>query len=304
MIISASRRTDIPAFYSTWMMNRIRSGYCTVPNPFNRRQVSRVSLRPEDVDVIVFWTRHPAPMFPYLQELDQAGFRYYFQYTLLDNPREIDPNAPALETAIDTFKKLSDQIGPDRVIWRYDPIVFSNLTGARYHQDKYHKIAGLLSGYTKRSVISVVDFYQKTRKRFDALNKKGHGIIPYQGDPNARFDALMEAMVRSAQEYSLQISSCSEEIDLGKYGIQPGKCIDGDYIHSVFGVKVSTKKDPSQRAECGCVVSKDIGMYDSCIFGCQYCYATANFDHARLNHEAHDPTSPSLLGRYENHLDG
>src|SRR5512135_950390 len=128
MIISASRRTDIPAFYSRWFMNRVRAGYCTVPNPFNANQVKRISLLPEEVDVIVFWTRNPRPLFPFLKELDVRGVRYYFQFTLLDNPRSIDPKTPPAESALQTFRALSEQVGPARVIWRYDPLVLSQIT--------------------------------------------------------------------------------------------------------------------------------------------------------------------------------
>ena len=122
MIISASRRTDIPAFYSEWFMNRIRAGYCTMVNPYNRNQVSYVSLQPEDVDVIVFWTKNPLPLIHHLKELDDRGFRYYFQYTLTGYPVSIEPNVPGIDKEIDTFKKLSGLIGPAKVIWRYDPI--------------------------------------------------------------------------------------------------------------------------------------------------------------------------------------
>jgi hypothetical protein len=131
MIISASRRTDIPALYSDWFINRIRAGYCTVPNPFNRNQVSYVSLKPADVEVIVFWTRNPSYLIPYLKELDDRDFAYYFQFTILNNPREIDPNSPSLSSATKIFKKISDIVSPDRIIWRYDPIVISKFTGVQ-----------------------------------------------------------------------------------------------------------------------------------------------------------------------------
>ena len=159
MIVSASRRSDIPAFYAQWFINRIRGGYCTVPNPFNPRQVSRVSLLPEDLDVIVFWTRNPRPLFPYLDELDQRGCRYYFQYTLLGYPAQIDPHSPPRAAAISTFEELAVRIGPQRVIWRYDPLVFSKLTGADYDAENYARLAAALNGATQRSVVSLVDMY-------------------------------------------------------------------------------------------------------------------------------------------------
>lgn len=299
MIISASRRTDIPAFYSRWLINRVQAGYCTVPNPFNPKQVSRISLDPADVDVIVFWTRNPAPLLSHLDWLDGMGFRYYFQYTLLDYPPQLEPNQPTLQKSLDTFRTLATRIGSDRVIWRYDPIVFSRLTGAIFHAETYQRIASELKGFTRRSVISLLDLYRKIRPRMDELEKQGFGLVDFRGHSSERFDALMKTMVKSAAENGMEIVSCAEEIDLTKYGIRSGKCIDDAYVKQVFGMDVIHKKDPGQRQACGCVLSQDIGMYDTCLFGCQYCYATSNLERAQANHANHDPGSPSLVGWYE-----
>lgn len=299
MIISASRRTDIPAFYAEWFIRRIRAGYCRVPNPYNRQQVGHVSLKPEDVDVIVFWTRNPKPLMAHLDEIDQRGFRYYFQYTLLGYPRQIDTNGPDRNTALKTFQQLAEQIGPERIIWRYDPIVFSQLTGAQFHEQNYSEIAEYLRGSTFRSMISVMDMYNKFSKRLDQLNQQGIGIIDHNGHSSPRYDALMESIIQAAQENNIEIFSCSEERDMTHYGISPGKCIDDLYIKKAFGIEVGPKKDPGQRKVCGCVVSKDIGMYDTCLFGCQYCYATNNFERSKENYGKHNPESPSLMGWQE-----
>ena len=295
MIISASRRTDIPALYTEWFVNRVRSGYCTVPNPFNPQQVTTVSLRPEDVDAIVFWTRQPRPLFPYLEELDRCGYRYYFQYTLLHNPRLIDPGAPPLEVALRTFRELAVRVGPARVIWRYDPIVFSPLSDAEFHRRAFERIAHHLQGHTLQCVVSLADPYRKTARRMRALAAQGVAI-DYDVCSGADYDALLYAMARLAGEYGMDIATCAEEADLRQYGIRPGKCVDDELIERTFGIPVTHHKDPAQRAACGCVVSKDIGVYDSCTTGCSYCYATSSFERARHNRAAHDPASPSLLG--------
>ncbi|MEA3407000.1 MAG: DUF1848 domain-containing protein, partial [Chloroflexota bacterium] len=299
MIISASRRTDIPAFYAQWFMNRVRAGYCTVPNPYNREQVSRISLHPEDVAVIVFWTRHPPPLFKHLRELDQRGFKYYFHYTVLDNPRTLDRRTPALVTSIEAFRALADTIGPDRVIWRYDPIVFSNETPVDFHLSKYEEIAFALKGYTSRSVISILDIYRSISHRLESLEEKGLKVVEHTEVPSKDFCALMTGLVEIATANDMEIASCAEPLGLERYGIMPGKCIDDVYIRDIFGIQVTDKKDPYQREACGCVVSKDIGMYETCLFGCQYCYATRSFDRARQNYREHDPQSPSLIGWYE-----
>ncbi|MFN2236220.1 MAG: DUF1848 domain-containing protein, partial [Anaerolineales bacterium] len=244
MIISASRRTDIPAFYARWFINRIQAGYCTVPNPFNPRQVSRLSLLPEDIDVIVFWTRNPRPLFPYLDELDQRGYHYYFQYTLLGYPAQIDPHTPPRAAAISTCQELAARIGPQRVVWRYDPIVFSKLTGAGYHAENYAQLAAALKNATHRSVVSLVDLYAKTRKRIAQLNQDGMEISQYPGAPGQSFDDLMNTLVQAAHQNGMTIQSCAEEMDLAVYGIQPGKCIDDQYIEATFGLQVDHRKDP------------------------------------------------------------
>ncbi|MBP8292928.1 MAG: DUF1848 domain-containing protein [Caldilineaceae bacterium] len=296
MIISASRRTDIPAFYAPWLMNRIRAGYCAVPNPFNRSQVSRISLRPQDVDVIAFWTRNPRPLLPALDELDARGYRYYFQYTLLDNPRALDPKSPPVDAAIATFRALAERIGPARVIWRYDPIVLSSATGADFHLERYAHIAGELRGCTTRSVISVMDRYRKIERRLAALAAQGIALLGPPADQTPDFARLMTGLAGIAADNGMEIQSCAEELDLARYCIAPGKCIDDAYIARVFGLQLDVKKDPSQRAACGCVASRDIGMYDSCLFGCQYCYATSSFARAAVNHVAHDPAGEALVG--------
>jgi hypothetical protein len=294
MIVSASRRTDIPAFYAAWFMQRVRAGFCTVPNPFNANQISHISLRPEDVDAIVFWTRNPRPLLTALDELDARGYRYYFQYTILDNPRLLDPRTPPVTAAVETFRRLADRIGPARVIWRYDPIVLSSVTEASFHQERYAWIAEQLRGYTTRSVISIVDVYRKAARRLRALAAQGVTLPNQAPETLPEFAALLRSLVATAAQHCMEIVSCAEEIDLTGYGIQPGKCIDDDLLARVFGLQLDLRKDPGQRDACGCVVSRDIGMYDSCPFGCQYCYATTSFARAAANHAAHDPEAPSL----------
>ncbi len=295
MIISVSRRTDIPAFYAEWFMNRIRAGYCTVPNPYYPEKITRVSLAPGQVDVFVFVTRNPRPLLPFIKELDRRGYRYYFQYTLIGNPRSIDPKCPGLEAALDTFQELAGQIGADKVIWRYDPIVLSSLTTPEFHIQNYASIAQALSGYTYRSVISILDVYAKARKRLEQMRQNGVNLIPAE-EQLVRLGEFLPELVRTARENHMEIFSCAEDLPLQQYGVQPGSCVDAEYIERTFGIKVGRGKDPSQRKACGCVASRDIGMYDSCLHGCRYCYATSSFERAAANYAAHDPRSPSLLG--------
>jgi hypothetical protein len=266
MIISASRRTDIPAFYAEWMVCRLKEGYCTVANPYNRNQVSRISLSPEDVDAIAFWTRNPRPLMPYLDELDSRGYRDYFQFTIFGYPREIDPKSPAAETAIEAFRDLVERLGPRRVVWRYDPIDFTGMTPPAFHQENFQRLAESLRGHTRRAVISIVDMYRKIESRMKKLEGTPAAIRPCDAEDLA---PLMRGLARIAGENGMEIVSCAEEIDLQPFGILPGKCVDDRVIAEAFGIKVPTTKDPTQRKACGCVVSRDVGMYESCLFGCQ-----------------------------------
>lgn len=294
MIISASRRTDIPAFYAEWFIHRIRAGFCYVPNPFNPRQVRVVSLRPEDVAVIVFWTRHPRPLLPYLDELARLGYRYYFHYTVLGYPRVLERGAPPLAVAIPTFQQLSRRIGAARVIWRYDPILFGPLCDPDFHRRNFARIAAALEGYTGRCVFSRCTGYRKATRRLEALAAQGISLaIPDAADPC--FLELVSDLAAIAHAHGMELVSCAEEADLQPYGVRPGKCIDDGLIRQVFGIRVSAQKDAGQRAACRCVVSQDIGMYDTCTMGCLYCYATSSVARARYNRRRHDPRAPSLL---------
>lgn len=296
MIISASRRTDIPAFYSDWFMNRIEQGFLLSRNPFNYNQISRVSLSPEDVEAIVFWTRNPGKLMKSLDVLDGKGMPYYFQYTITGYPRSIERSVPRPMDAINTFIELSERLGRGRVIWRYDPILLSNLVDLQEHKRLFAKIAGMLAGRTNLVVISFADFYKKTSRNL----AKVPGLIC--SDLLIQQDQLLELagfMARIADEHGMQIQSCAEEVDLSLLGIPHGKCIDDQLLKALFNVTLKSKKDPGQRAACRCVKSIDIGMYNTCMHGCSYCYAT--FDHEKTvdQRQRHDPLSPFLVGGIE-----
>lgn len=289
MIISASRRTDIPAFYTPWLMNRLRAGICQVANPFNPAQATEVSLRAEDVEAIVFWTRDPRPLLPHLNELDARGYRYYFQFTLTGYPACLEPGLPGQAEVIHAFQSLAAHIGAERVIWRYDPILLSNITDPAFHLSHFAELCEALSPHTRRVVVSLLDPYAKNRRRLQKLAADGVQIQE-TGEIDAPLAELLRGLAAMAQRHGLEIVSCAEPLDLMPFGIAPGKCIDAAYIRRVLGVAVSQAKDPSQRAACGCAPSKDIGAYDTCRHGCVYCYATQSARRAAR----HDPERSSL----------
>ena len=293
-VVSASRRTDIPAFYSEWFMNRVRAGYCLVPNPHNTKQVSYVPLAPDETDAIVFWTKNPAPMLKHIEELEKAGFRFYFQYTLNDYPKELEPGVPPASQRIEAFIKLSGMIGPERVIWRYDPIIVSNHTGFSFHREKFAALCEHLARFTRRVVVSIVDLYAKTKRNLRRLENDG---FRFAEDPvnDPEVDDLLSELAKTARKFALEIATCAEKRNYTELGIAPGRCIDGDLIERLWRLHRPWKKDPGQRDACGCVLSKDIGANDSCLHNCPYCYATRNGELACRLNEKHDPSTKALL---------
>lgn len=296
MIISASRRTDIPAFYSEWLINRIMAGYLLIRNPYNMNQVKRISMHVSDVDAIVFWTRNPTKLIPHLDLLDDLGYRYYFQFTITGYSKQLETNTLHPIKAVEVFKRLSTKIGKDKVIWRYDPIILSNITPISEHIRLFEKLANLLSGYTTQVVISFADLYKKTETN---LNKvEGLSYIDILQE-KSQLQILCSELKNISIKYGISITTCAEDVDLTNTGITHGKCIDDKLIESLFNIKVTNMKDQGQRLECGCVKSIDIGSYNTCLHGCAYCYATYQKNAALANYKKHDPHSPFLIGSGE-----
>lgn len=293
MIISASRRTDIPAFYSKWFMNRIREGYVLNKNPFNANQVKKVILTPYQVDAIIFWTRNPKPLMPYLDELNNKGFNYYFQYTITGYKKELEKSTPNTYKAIETFIELSEKIGKEKVIWRYDPIIFTQYTDLNEHLRLFEKISKFLENKTDKVVISFADPYKKIQKNLDMLNYQN--ILE---NKNELYE-LAKNISDIAKTRNMIVETCSESIDLDYCNIKHGKCIDDKLLEQLFNINLNIGKDKNQRKECGCVQSIDIGMYNTCAHGCSYCYATYNETSVKKNRLKHNPNSPFLIGDYE-----
>lgn len=288
MILSVSRRTDIPNYYSDWFYNRIREGFVYVRNPMNPRQVSKIRLTPQVVDCIVFWTKNPAPMMERLEEL--KAYQYYFQLTLTGYGNDVECNVPhKKEVMIPTFQKLSEKIGKERVIWRYDPILFTKKYTPEYHLKAFEQIAGALQGCTDKCVISFVDFYAK--------NKAGMKELGAYEPEKQQMMEFAEKLSRIAGRNSMEIGSCAETLDLKKCGIRHNCCIDKQLIESIIGCSIYACKDKNQRPECGCVESIDIGTYNTCKNGCKYCYANHSQESVLKNCAKYDPASPLLCGK-------
>lgn len=266
MILSVSRRTDIPAFYSDWFFNRVKKGEVMIRNPVEPNLIYKIPINPDTTDGIVFWSKNPKPM---LDKLDLIkDYPYYFQFTINSYRTDIERNVPRKAEIIDTFKRLSDKIGPERVLWRYDPVLISDKLGYNldYHVTYFDKLASILHDYTSQCTFSFVDMYSYISK-YTAKNE-------IRGLSENEMDWLAGNFAEIAKPYNLPLKTCAESIDLTQHCIEHGRCIDADLLSKIGGINLSSRKDPSQRKECGCVKSVDIGSYNTCQNGCLYCYAT------------------------------
>lgn len=288
MILSVSRRTDIPNYYAEWFINRIREGFLYVKNPMNAHQISKIRITPDVIDCIVFWTKNPVGIMKYLDELKSCPF--YFQFTLTGYGTDIERNIPdKKKVMIPRFQELAGQVGKERVIWRYDPILFTERYTEEYHIRAFRQIAEKLNGYTEKCVISFVDTYRKNK------------IFLSKAADNDKSDAELtefaEKLRKIAEENGMQTASCSEKIDLSGCGIRHNCCIDRELIERLIGCSLKVKKDKNQRLECGCVESVEVGMYNTCANGCAYCYATYDMHSVEANCKKYDPASPLLCGK-------
>lgn len=287
MIISASRRTDIPSYYSEWLFNRIQDGYVLVRNPMNIHQISKINLAPDIIDGIVFWTKNPTSMLPRLGELNK--YTYYFQFTINPYGEEIEQALSSKRTVIiPSFIELSNKIGADRVIWRYDPILLNKKYTIEKHIVYFEMLARLLKGYTKKCVISFVDMYRNTANNVKELK--------LETIKNEDMLILAEGFSKIAKQYGIELCTCSELIELSEYEIDHAHCIDKKLFEYLGNCPLKVGKDQNQRKECGCVVSVDIGAYNSCKNLCRYCYANYNSNLVNRNYQLHNPTSPLLFG--------
>ena len=282
MILSASRRTDIPCHYPEWLMNRIRAGYVLTRNPMNHARLSRIPLTPDDVDCIVFWTKDPAPLLPWLDELDARGYRYYFQFTLTPYDRTVEHNLRPKAEIEETFRRLSRRLGRHRVVWRYDPILMTDVLDPAYHKAQFSRLCASLADYTDTVVFSFVDPYARRNNP------------PYRVPTSAEEEDLAAFIGKTAAESGLKAAACCEAGDYSRFGIGRSACIDPARIMKICGSGLCLKPDRNQRPGCTCVQSVDIGSYDTCHSGCAYCYATHSPASVARRWEKYDPAGEML----------
>lgn len=328
VIISASRSTDIPAFFARWFINRLAKGYCVWYNPFNQ-QPMYISFK--NTKVVVFWTKNPEPIIQYLPELDARGIKYYFQYTLNDYEAEgFEPNVRPLEERIETFKKLSQLIGKEKVIWRFDPLIISQELTPRKLLQKIFRIGNKIKGYTDKLVFSFVDVKAYRKVQNNLIKETGLYVrenVACAEPDGALRDELVSGLAKLRDHWrnegwNIELATCGEDVNLEKYAIQHNKCIDGDLMERIFTddkellfylktgklpepdlfgsipeipIKGKNLKDKGQRKACGCMISKDIGMYNTCRHFCVYCYANTSREIVEKNKLKHNINSESII---------
>ena len=283
MIISASRRTDIPAFYAPWLERRLEDGFVLVRNPRNPAQVRRISLAPVDVDCFVFWTKDARPLSGLLDRLDGAGYPYYFQWTVTPYGSGLEPGIAPKEEILAAFRTLAGRLGPHRVVWRYDPVIVSEEYPAERHREEFARMCRFLEGSTERCVLSFVDIYRKNRGR--GFRETSPEIM----------HGLVRSFAGSAAGRGISLHTCCEAEDFGGEGVPRGACVDRTLAERLAGHPLDAGKDRNQRPLCGCAASADIGAYDTCPAGCLYCYAVRDLRTAEANRARHDPDSPFLV---------
>ena len=296
MIISASYKTDIPAFYGEWFMNRLQAGYCKMVNPYGR-QIYTIDLSPDAVDGFVFWTKNIGPFLKRLPEIRRRGYPFIVQHTINGYPRELEFRVINYTHTIEHMKKLAGDYGPDVAIWRYDPIIITSLTPLDWHRRNFETLAKSLEGTTSEVVISFGQVYKKTRRNMEwASHKFGFKWSEHEAMTWDEVRALATELAQLASVHGMQLRVCSQRALLVPGLIEEARCVDADRLERVSGKAILGKtRQKGNRKECGCFASRDIGEYDTCPHGCVYCYAVQNRDLALRRYRAHDPASEFLF---------
>ena len=285
MILNTGNRTDIPAFYSEWFMNRVREGYVLSRSPYAPDQVFRYRIDPETVDVICFGTKNPEPMLPHLPAL--SDFRQYWSVTITPYGKDIEPGVPDKKEVLASFRRLSESAGRRCVAWRYDPIFLSGIYTPECHIRMFAEMAAALRGRTTRAVISFIDLYEKTKQNFP-------GIKEVPSEDRLR---IGEAFAKIARENGMKLHTCLEREDLARFGIDTAGCLTKQVLEEAAGEELRIPASAAgARKGCSCILGNDIGAYNTCRHFCRYCYANYDRESVLKNSRRHDPASPLLIG--------
>lgn len=285
MIINTGGRTDSVQYYSEWLLRRFSEGYVLSRNPLFPNKVTRYELSPDKVDCVVFCSKDYRPILPHLHEITDR-FHTYFYYTITAYGKDVEPGVPSIEESMETLIELSQQVGRQRVAWRYDPVLLTEKYTVTHHMETFERMAKILAPYIDRCIFSFVEMYKKLETNMPEI------LILTERDKNV----LAEGLGRTAAKYGISIQTCGTDGDFTRYGIHRSGCMTLDILGEANGISFRNLKHKGTRKGCHCIESRDIGAYDTCLNGCRYCYANKSPQKARENYQYHDPASPLLLG--------
>ena len=287
MIINTGSRTDIPAYYSRWFYNRIKEGYVLVRNPYYPAQVTKYELNPDVVDVIVFCTKNPYPMFDQFSDL--AAFDTFWFVTITPYGKDMEPFVPDKMQVIQSFWKLSKLVGYKKISWRYDPVLVTDKYSVEYHISQFRRMSEMLKGYTDQCVVSFLDLYEKTKRNF----REARSVTAIEQK------YLIDAMSQTAAENKMQIHLCCEDGGLIRENVDSGGCLSKEILERAVGFRLDVPKKKPARNECSCLLGADIGAYNTCGHGCLYCYANYDRQTVIQNMKSHNVDSPLLIGNIQ-----
>ncbi len=285
MILNTGARTDTAQYYSEWLLKRFEEGYVLTRNPMFPHKITRYELSPDKIDAVLFCSKNYALLLPRLREIADR-YRTYFYYTITAYGKDVEPGVPDSDESVATLLELEKIVGRQRIAWRYDPVLLTEKYTVERHLDTFARLAERLAPHIDRCIFSFVEMYKKLRVNMPEL-------IPLTDADKAR---LAEGMGAVAAKHGMTLQTCGTNGDYSRFGILPSGCATLDIIGKANGCEFRNVKHKGMRAGCGCIESRDIGMYDSCPNGCKYCYANSDPERARKNYKLHDPASPMLLG--------
>ena len=288
MILNTGGRTDTVQYYSEWLLNRFREGYVLSRNPLFPEIVNRIELNPETIDVVVFCSKDYSPILPRLHEISDR-FNCYYHYTITAYGTDIEPRVPSIEDSIRTLKALAAQVGPEKIAWRYDPVLLTEKYTIERHLETFDRMARELTPYVDRCIFSFVEMYKKLEVNMPEL-------LPVSEEDKL---TLAENLGAIAQRYSLWLQTCATRTDYEQFGIHRSGCMTTEIFSQALGIEFKKTPHKGNRLGCACMESRGLGDYTSCPNGCRYCYA--NKDHAKAlqNYLTHNPDSPLLLGNIQ-----
>lgn len=283
MILNVSGRTDIVAFYTEWFMNRLKDGYIDVRNPFNQNSISRIMM--DDVDLIFFCTKNPTPIVKYIKDINK---KIYFHVTLTPYKRDIEPNLPPKTEIIESIKKISELIGHDNIVVRYDPVFINNKYTIEYHIKAFERICKLLEGYIDKIIISFLDEYK------NVINNKK--ILRYKKLTEKDYETIGKSFSESAKKHGMIVHTCFEDRNLVEYGFSKDECLSRELAFKLTGKIYKEEWKARKERKCHCIKMVDIGAYNSCKHFCKYCYANYDEKQVNENYNNHDKNSSLLIG--------